>query len=196
FYEPQKGRITIGGLDRRTFKLDVWRRRLGLVLQNVSLFSGTLGENLTVFDPSFDEREMEEALATVDAADLLERIPGGLSGEISEGGQNLSMGERQLVNFARAVLRKPDILVLDEATSSVDPGTEKRIQKAMERVLCGRTSLVVAHRLSTVVHADKILVVHSGGIVESGTHGELLSRGGLYARLCRLQLSGEVMAHA
>lgn len=196
FYEPQKGRITIGGIDIRAFKLDVWRRRLGLVLQNVSLFSGTLGENLTVFDPSFDERELEEALATVDAGDLLERIPGGLSGEISEGGQNLSMGERQLVNFARAVLRKPEILVLDEATSSVDPGTEKRIQKAMEKALCGRTSLVVAHRLSTVVHADTILVVHSGGIVESGTHEELLSRGGLYARLCRLQLSGEAMVHA
>lgn len=196
FYEPQKGRITIGGTDIRRFRLDVWRRRLGLVLQNVSLFSGTLGENLTVFDQSFDIREQEQALATVDAADLLERIPGGLSGEIAEGGQNLSMGERQLVNFARAVLRKPEILLLDEATSSIDPGTEKRIQKAMENVLRGRTSLVVAHRLSTVVHADAILVVRSGRIVESGTHEELLSRGGLYSGLCRLQLSGEAMARA
>jgi ATP-binding cassette subfamily B protein len=196
FHEPGRGRITIGGIDIRRFRLEVWRSKLGLVLQNVSLFSGTLSENLTVFGEGCTEAAQREALAVVDAEDLLDSIPGGLSGEISEGGQNLSMGERQLVNFARAVLRRPEVMILDEATSSVDPGTEKRIQRAMETVLSGRTSLVVAHRLSTVTHADRILVIHAGRIVESGRHEELVHRGGIYAGLCRLQLSREVTVHA
>jgi len=193
FYEPTGGRITIGGIDIRRFRLDVWRRRLGLVLQNVSLFSGTLSENLTVFDSSVPARRQIEALRTIEAEDLLERIPGGLSGEISEGGQNLSMGERQLINFARAVLHRPEILILDEATSSVDPGTEKRIQKAMDMLFEGRTALVVAHRLTTVRNADRIYVIQAGQVVETGTHLELLECGGVYAGLCRLQLVPEAV---
>ncbi len=191
FYEPQKGSITMDGIDIRKFRLDVWRRRLGLVLQNVSLFSGTLSENITVFDAGYPVGDQIAALELVDAGELAVRTPEGLQAEISEGGLNLSMGERQLVNFARAVLRKPEILVLDEATSSVDPGTERRIQDAMGRMLQGRTALIVAHRLSTIVGADDILVISEGRIVERGTHMELVTRGGLYAGLCRLQFGME-----
>ncbi len=193
FYEPTRGCITIGGMDIRRFKLDTWRRRLGLVLQNVSLFSGTFSENLTVFDPTVTPGAQLEALRTIEAEDLLDRFPGGLAGEISEGGQNLSMGERQLINFARAVLHRPEILVLDEATSSVDPGTEKRIQRAMDMVFEGRTALVVAHRLTTVRNADRIYVIQAGQVVETGTHLELIECGGVYAGLCRLQLVPEAV---
>ncbi len=191
FYQPQKGSITVDGIDISDFLLDVWRGKLGLVLQNVSLFSGTLSGNLTVFDDSISEDEQVEALRTIEAEDLLRKIPGGLKGEISEGGGNLSMGERQLVNFARAVLRKPEILILDEATSSVDPGTEKRIQRSTDLLISGRTALVVAHRLSTVTHATRMLVGQHGKVEEEGTHSELLAAEGLYAGFCRLQFGEE-----
>lgn len=194
FYEPSKGRITIDGTDIREFRLSVWRSRLGLVLQNVNLFSGTLSENLTVFREGIPESTQREALKTIEAEDILEILPGGLDGSISEGGLNLSMGQRQLINYARAVLKKPEILVLDEATSSVDPGTEKRIQRSTDLIVKNRTALVVAHRLSTVTHASKILVVQHGVIAEEGTHEELLGRDGIYAGLCRLQLQGGAYA--
>jgi len=190
FYEPTRGTITIGGKDIREFRLGVWRKRLGLVLQNVNLFPGTLSENLTVFDRDIPAEAQVAALKTIEAEDLLTLIPGGLDGSISEGGLNLSMGQRQLVNYARAVLRRPEVLVLDEATSSVDPGTERRMQRSTDLIIQGRTALVVAHRLSTVTHASVILVVQHGRIQESGTHRELLERGGVYAGLCLLQLEG------
>jgi ATP-binding cassette, subfamily B, multidrug efflux pump len=196
FYEPSSGRITIGGVDIREFRIGVWRKRLGLVLQNVNLFPGTLSENLTVFDGSIPAEDQAAALRTIEAEDLMEIIPGGLEGNISEGGLNLSMGQRQLVNYARAVLRRPEVLVLDEATSSVDPGTERRMQRSTDLVITGRTALVVAHRLSTVTHASSILVVQHGRIIERGTHAELLARGGVYAGLCLLQLEGGACGHA
>ncbi len=194
FYHPVRGKITIDGTDIREFTLDAWRSRIGLVLQEVNLFSGTLSGNLTVFDPSVGRREQEEALDRIEARELLDRIPGGLDGEISEGGVNLSMGQRQLVNIARAVLRKPDILVLDEATSSVDPGTEQKLQRATDLALAGRTALVVAHRLSTIVHADRILVIRGGRLVEQGTHPELMRQSGIYASLFTLQFGGDLYA--
>jgi len=194
FYEPTKGRITLDGVDIRDFRLSVWRKHLGLVLQNVSLFSGSLSENLTVFRKEISESSQRKALKSIEAEDILEIIPGGLSGNISEGGMNLSMGQRQLINYARAVLKKPDILVLDEATSSVDPGTEKRIQRSTDLLIRNRSALVVAHRLSTVTHASNILVIQHGVIAEEGTHEELLNRDGIYAGLCRLQLQGGAYA--
>jgi len=188
FYTPQRGRITVDGVDIAHLRLEVWRSRLGMVLQDVNLFSGSLSENLTVFDPSVRREDQMAAMRAIDAEDLVERLPGGLDTGIAEGGTNLSMGERQLVSFARAVLRQPDILVLDEATSSVDPGTEKRIQRATDLMVEDRTALVVAHRLGTVLHAGRILVIQGGRVIEEGPHAELLARGGVYSGLCRLQL--------
>ena len=191
FYEPDRGNITLDGRDIKDFRLEVWRNRIGLVLQNVNLFSGTLSQNLTVFRSGIPEEDQLEALRTIEAQDLLRSIPGGLEGSVSEGGLNLSMGQRQLINYARAVLKDPQILVLDEATSSVDPGTEKRIQHSTDLMIRDRTALVVAHRLTTVTHASRILVIQHGAIVEQGTHLQLLKKDGVYAGLCRLQLQGE-----
>jgi len=190
FHHPQKGVISIDGVNINDLTLDSWRSGLGLVLQEVNLFSGTLSGNLTVFDHTVSREAQEKALETIEAGELLERIPGGLDGEISEGGTNLSMGQRQLINIARAMLRQPEILVLDEATSSVDPGTEQRIQRATDIALRGRTAVVVAHRLATIEHSTRILVVRSGVVAEEGTHDQLLQRKGIYARLHRLQFGG------
>ena len=187
FYEPRSGRITVDGADLRGFARRDWRRKLGLVLQGVHLFPGSLRDNLSVFDPSRDVASVDRALETVQARPLVSRLSGGLDAELAERGANLSVGERQLVSFARALVHDPPILVLDEATSSVDPATERRIQQGLERMLAGRTALIIAHRLSTIVRADRILVVLDGAIVESGTHDELYRRGGHYRTLFDLQ---------
>ncbi len=187
FHYPQKGSIAIDGVNINDYTLDSWRSGLGLVLQEVNLFSGSLSGNLTLFDHTVSREAQENALRAIEAGELLDSIPDGLDGRISEGGANLSMGQRQLINIARAMLRQPEILVLDEATSSVDPGTEKRIQRATDIALEGRTALVVAHRLATIEHATRIIVVRHGRVVEMGTHRELLAEGGIYAGLHGLQ---------
>jgi ATP-binding cassette subfamily B protein len=188
FYDVTSGRVLVDGEDVRRYHPVRLREHFGIVLQDTFLFTGTIAENVSFFDPDMPRARIEEACREVGLGPLLARIPGGLDAKLTERGGGLSVGEKQLVSFARALARDPRILILDEATSSVDPETEKTIERAVQRVLAGRTSLVVAHRLSTIVRADRILVLSHGEVKESGTHAELLEKGGLYARLYALQL--------
>ncbi len=188
FHEPTAGRITLDGTDLRQVARAAWRRRVGLVLQEVSLFPGTFQDNLTVFDAGRAAADVERACAVVGADALLRRLPEGLATAIAERGANLSMGERQLVSLARALVHDPDLLVLDEATSAIDPRTEALLQESLTRLLAGRTALIVAHRLATIRRCDEILVVEQGRIVERGTHDALWAReDGAYRRLAALQ---------
>ena len=160
---------------------------MGLVLQDIHLFPGTVGENLRALLDDVDPAALARAVSIVGAEEVIARLPGGYDALLTEGGTNLSMGERQLLSFARAIVRDPDLLVLDEATSAVDPTTERQLQRSLDRLLHGRTALIIAHRLATVVNADRILVVHQGRVVEEGTHDELYARDGIYRDLFDLQ---------
>jgi ABC-type multidrug transport system fused ATPase/permease subunit len=191
FYDPTEGSIALDGLDTREFDPRCWRSGIGLVLQEVHLFPATLGENIAALDDEVSTEQMDRAMELVQATSLLGRLDHGYETLLAEGGGNLSMGERQLVSFARAVVKDPEILILDEATSSVDPATERLIQQTLDRMMEGRTSVVVAHRLSTVINADKILVFHQGRLVEEGTHAGLYRRGGVYRDLFDLQFLAE-----
>jgi len=189
FYDPTSGSITIDGIDIREFDPRSWRRRIGLVLQEVHLFPATLGENIAALDDTVMREQMDTAMNLVQASHIVDRYERGYDTQIAEGGGNLSMGERQLISFARAVVRDPDILILDEATSAVDPETERLIQTSLEHMMKGRTALIVAHRLSTIMNADEILVIHAGKLVEQGTHAELYDKNGVYRDLFDLQFS-------
>jgi ATP-binding cassette subfamily B protein len=182
FYEIQRGQIRVDGHDIRDLRLRDLREHIGLIPQDVFLFSGSVRRNLTLDDPSIDEATMRRAAETVQADQLIERLPDGYDQDVKERGSSLSRGQRQLLAFVRALLYDPDVMVLDEATSSVDTETEALIQRALERVTEGRTTLAIAHRLSTIQDADKILVMHKGEIRERGTHQELLAADGLYRR--------------
>lgn len=186
FYEPQRGRITLDGVDVRDLPVEELRSQMGLVLQDVYLFSGTARKNIVLGRPISHEA-MREAARRVGLERYIGRLPDGYEHILGERGSNLSVGERQLLSFARALAGDPRVLLLDEATSSVDSELEAQIQEALAELMEGRTSLVIAHRLSTVQNADRILVLHHGEIRESGSHRELLERDGLYARLHRLQ---------
>ncbi|MCY2958748.1 MAG: ABC transporter ATP-binding protein [Planctomycetota bacterium] len=189
FYEPTGGRITLDGIDLRELDLERLRSVFGLVLQEDFLFAGTVRENLVMDRLDVDEDALEIALDASRASELVDRLPGGLSAPVAERGATFSTGERQLLAMARALAGKPRIVILDEATASVDSNTESRIEDATDRLLHGRSALVVAHRLSTVRRADRILVMHRGQLRESGTHDELLAKDGIYARLHRLQFA-------
>ena len=188
FYDVSSGHVLVDGVDVRRYDPVALRRHFGIVLQDTFLFTGTIADNVSFFDSAMPRARIEEACLEVGLGPLLARIPGGLDAKLTERGGGLSVGEKQLVSFARALARDPRILILDEATSSVDPETEKTIEQAVGRLLAGRTSIVVAHRLSTIVRADRILVLSHGEVKETGTHAELLAGGGLYARLYALQL--------
>lgn len=186
FHDPVSGSITLNGDDIRESSLVEHRERFGLVLQDVAVLSRTLGENIR-FDRDIQRSKILEALEQVNGQDIIARQSQGLDEPMMERGRTLSSGERQLISFARALAGNPEILVLDEATSHVDTETETRIQAAIDKMVEGRTSVIVAHRLSTVRKADRILVLHHGQLRESGTHNELVSQDGIYAKLVKLQ---------
>ena len=189
FYEIDSGRITIDGRDLRDIRKDDLRRRLGIVLQDTFLFAGTVMDNIRYGRLDATDAEVIAAARTANADQFIHRLPHGYATLLSERASNLSQGQRQLLAIARAVLADPGILILDEATSSVDTRTEQHIQEAMLRLMAGRTSFVIAHRLSTIRSADQILVVNGGQIVERGTHDSLLAAEGFYARLYAAQFS-------
>jgi ABC-type multidrug transport system fused ATPase/permease subunit len=189
-YDAQRGRVLVDGIDVRDWDAAALRRRIAVVLQDVFMFSGTVADNVTLGTPGIERATVEAACRYVHADTFVERL-GGYDAELRERGSNLSTGQRQLLAFARALAHDPAVLVMDEATSSVDPETEWLVQDALAKLLAGRTALVIAHRLSTIEHSDRILVLHKGQLREEGTHAELLARDGIYARLYRVQYAPE-----
>lgn len=187
FYDINEGHIRIDGHDLHDYELGALRRNIGVVLQDVFLFSDTIQNNITLGDPRISVEKMIEAAKLVGVHDFIERLPGGYQYNVMERGATLSVGQRQLISFVRAMVQDPRIIVLDEATSSVDTETEELIQAAIEKLMKGRTAIVIAHRLSTIQKANKIIVVDKGHLVEQGTHEELLQQEGTYANLYRMQ---------
>jgi ATP-binding cassette subfamily B protein len=187
FYDVQVGRITIDGVDIRDMDLGALRRLFGLVLQDVYLFSGTVGGNIRLGHPSITDEDVRRALDAVHASRFVDRLPQGIHTPVTERGATFSSGQKQLLSFARALAFDPKVLILDEATSSVDTDTELLIRDALKVVMRGRTTIAIAHRLSTIQDMDRILVLHKGELRESGTHQELLAARGIYHRLYQLQ---------
>jgi len=190
-YEIQKGEILIDDININEIKLDCLRRAVGQMLQDVFLFSGTIRENITLHDDSFTDQQIHEACKYVNADSFIEKLPKGIDEEIIEKGENLSQGQRQLLSFARTVIHKPQILILDEATANIDTETEVIIQKSLEKIKNIGTMLIVAHRLSTIQHADQIIVLQNGSVIEKGNHQTLLKNKGYYYKLYELQFKNQ-----
>jgi ATP-binding cassette subfamily B protein len=190
FYDPTQGRITIDGRDLRTVKQGSLRRNIGVVLQDPLLFNDSVRANIAYGRPDATESEIEAAARAANADDFVRRLPDGYQSPAGERGSLLSVGERQRITIARALLKNPPILILDEATSSLDAESEQLVQQAIEELMKGRTTFTIAHRLSTVVNADRIIVLREGRIAECGTHSELLRLGGYYTSLVRQQSRG------
>ena len=187
FYDVTRGRITIDGVDVRELALDDLRALFSLVLQDVQLFTGTIADNIRLGNTAITDESVARAAAAVHADAFIRRLPGGYAAPVAERGATLSVGQKQLLSFARALAFDPKILILDEATSSVDTETELLIRDALTVLMAGRTTIAVAHRLSTIQDMDKILVFHKGHLREAGTHQELLARRGIYFKLYQLQ---------
>jgi ATP-binding cassette subfamily B protein len=186
-YEVQKGEILVDDININDIKIASLRKAVGQMLQDVFLFSGTIADNVTLHDDSFTEKEIDEACRYVNADSFISKLPKGINEELIEKGENLSQGQRQLLSFARTVIHKPQILILDEATANIDTETEVLIQQSLEKMKSIGTMLVVAHRLSTIQHADQIIVLQNGEIVERGNHQQLLKNRGYYYKLYQLQ---------
>jgi ATP-binding cassette subfamily B protein len=196
FYDVQRGAVLVDGIDVREQDLQRLRRRFGVVLQDPFLFSGTIAQNIRLGSNWITEDEVANAAEEVNVADFIRTLPLGFAEPVLERGSTLSTGQKQLISFARALAHRPGILILDEATSSVDTETEFRVRLALERMITGRTSVLIAHRLSTIQRADVILVMHKGKLREQGTHQELLAMHGLYFKLYQLQYKDQEMGEA
>ena len=190
-YEIQKGQILIDGVDIKKIKINSLRKHIGQMLQDVFLFSGTIKSNISLRDESIDDESIKEACKYVGADTFIDKLEKGYDYQIQERGSNFSSGQRQLISFARTIVHKPQIMILDEATSNIDTETEKLIQSSLEKMMNIGTMLIVAHRLSTIQHADKIIVLQKGQVLESGNHQELLKKKGYYYNLYRLQFEGD-----
>ena len=187
FFDADAGAIRIGGVDVRDMSLADIRRQIALVAQDTYLFHGTIADNLRIAKPDATDAEISAAARAAQIDDFIRALPEGYQTEVGERGAQLSGGQRQRIAIARALLKDAPILILDEATSSVDPASERAIQTALEALLEARTTIVIAHRLSTIRKADRILVLNEGTVVEHGTHDELVTRGGLYSKLTLAQ---------
>jgi ATP-binding cassette, subfamily B, multidrug efflux pump len=194
FYDVQKGAIRIDGVDIRDMDLNDLRRRCGVVLQDPFLFSGTVADNIRLGSRWIEDESVEEAAEQVNVADFIRSLPGGFAEEVRERGSTLSTGQKQLISFARALAHNPKILILDEATSSVDTETEFRVREALTRMVEGRTSIIIAHRLSTIQRANTIIVMHKGHVREMGSHQQLLAQRGIYWKLYQLQYKDQEIA--
>ena len=190
-YKIEKGSILVDGINIEDYQLDYLRSKIGVVLQDVFLFSGSVTDNVTLLNPSISKEEVIRAAKLIGLHDFIERLPGGYDYNVMERGATLSMGQRQLLSFVRALLYDPSILILDEATSSIDSESEGLIQQAIDKLIAGRTSIVIAHRLSTIRKANKILVLDKGEIREIGSHDELMQKQGFYYQLHKMQFQNQ-----